>query len=356
MKQTDDQQKKAFVFELLDTMKESGERINADKVARQAQMGKQTILPYYNEWRFLSDTMKQADNDLPADLIRSLQRIMIQWKNDTSLELNHYKQEKKEEIDQLNSSLQELSNKYDQCKLQLAKEKISGEKVIEALEIEKKTVLVKEQELKAQQAKLCSQSDLINSMKEQINVLKSEHATALHIQEEKLDRQHKLQIDHWMSVLDEERQQKQTVLKQHQSLQREFLLKEKEKGSLDNQLEHKSQAYIEVCDERNELLALLSSKKNAIEALDSLKLLMQVEESELIKTVRALLAIEQKYESVTDMVDKKTQEITDLKNTIESTRNQSQKIQTLTMELEKSRGFSMALEQSLNRLQNKEVK
>ena len=37
-------QRKQHVFAILDQLKEQGERINADKVAKLAKMGKQTIL------------------------------------------------------------------------------------------------------------------------------------------------------------------------------------------------------------------------------------------------------------------------------------------------------------------------
>ena len=67
-----DPKRKQHIFSILDQLRESGERINADKVARLAKMGKQTVLPYYNEWRFLAFVGSEPELELPEDLVRDL--------------------------------------------------------------------------------------------------------------------------------------------------------------------------------------------------------------------------------------------------------------------------------------------
>ena len=104
-----DLQRRELVFRVLDDLKQSGERINADKVARLAQMGKQTVLPYYNEWRFLDDSEKEVDTDLPADLVRVLKRGLVQWKHEATEEQRILQEEANQEIDNLQEMNRQLS-------------------------------------------------------------------------------------------------------------------------------------------------------------------------------------------------------------------------------------------------------
>ena len=350
MEKSKDQQKKALVFEILDEMKKSGERINADKVAKQAQMGKQTILPYYNEWRFLSDAQKQDGGELPADLVRSLQRIMIQWKNEMADELTHYKKESEQAAERLEETIRAIRDENDRIKQQSSELAHDNERLTEALRESRRALSDNEQEIKESRLRLESREEVIAGMKERESQMKDEQIAALQVQEEKLDQQHKQQIDHWMKVLDEERQQKQQALRECQSLQTELLARDKEKGSLENQLEQKSQAYIAACEERNDLRKALKNNKPELEVFGRVKLLVAAEGDTLVDRVRAILLTEQQYEKTVENVAKKDQELKQVKKKLALASEHEQSIQSLKMELEKSKGYAMALEKSLDKL------
>ena len=102
------EQRKKLVFGVLEELQEKGERINADKVARMAKMGKQTILPYYNEWRFTSELEKDLQEEVPEELIRALKRGIAQWKHDLSSSTRENEEAANTEIDQLKQSVQQL--------------------------------------------------------------------------------------------------------------------------------------------------------------------------------------------------------------------------------------------------------
>lgn len=105
-----DLQRRELVFRVLDELKEGGERINADKVARLAKMGKQTVLPYYREWRFLDDVDREQQEELPEELVRVLKRGIAKWKHSLAEQGQAFEEKANTEIDELKQIVQQLSD------------------------------------------------------------------------------------------------------------------------------------------------------------------------------------------------------------------------------------------------------
>ena len=137
--ETKEMQRRELVFRVLDDLKANGERINADKVARLAKMGKQTVLPHYNEWRFLDDAEKEVDEELPADLVRVLKRALLEWRHTATESQRQFEEEANHEIDKLQSLADQLTN-----------EQLAGKDKIETLTSENKQLNQEKEELRNQ--------------------------------------------------------------------------------------------------------------------------------------------------------------------------------------------------------------
>ena len=123
MKQKE-QQKKDVIFAVIAELKSQGLRINADLIAKKANMGKQTILPYYNEWRFLQKMGQYQQEDLPEELVTTIKQQMGKWKYKYELKHLDYEDSLKQDINQIEDKLHQsctdnnnLHNKVEQQKL-----------------------------------------------------------------------------------------------------------------------------------------------------------------------------------------------------------------------------------------------
>ena len=356
MEKTRDMQKKELIFRILDEMKESGEKINADKVAKLAQMGKQTVLPYYNEWRFLADAQKQEGNELPDDLVRALQRMLINWKHELSEEFSRYRSQADQEIEQLNGRINTLYVEQEEMAERLAKSQDDNQALEQTLRENQQYLLKKDEQIKEFQLKSDHQHALIFDLEQRLAQAKKQHDAQLYDQEKKIDQQYRLQIDHWMKALDEERQQAQKIAKEQQAVRTKLLACEKEKGSLENQIEHKSQAYIEACEERNQLRQVLKSQQSSLTLFSKIQLLLDAEESEALEKTKSFLIMEQRYQQCCEDAKNKQAQIQALEKKLNEAAVQESSVQALKLELEKSRGFAQALEQALGKKQKMDQK
>ncbi|UYM15849.1 DNA-binding protein [Endozoicomonas euniceicola] len=343
-----DLQRRELVFRVLDDLKQSGERINADKVARLAQMGKQTVLPYYNEWRFLDDSEKEVDTELPADLVRVLKRGLVQWKHEATEEQRSLQEEANQEIDNLQEMNRQLSEERLNFKEQserLAEEQQKLQETIAQLQAENTTL---EKQQVALQEKLNNEIQKAESLTEQIEQTKKDHANALKAQERQLDTKHDAQMNHWMKVVDDERRLRADIeLQLKQEKESQFKL-EKERNEIQYRLESKSRAHLEACEERNHLRQHNNELAAYKHLLESVQQLINSNEEELISDITQLKDISASSERLDSQLSSASLQVQQLQEKLEQSEQLAIRMHQLEKELEKERGFSEALKLTLS--------
>ena len=346
-------QKKELVFQILDEMKGNNEKINADKVARKAQMGKQTILPYYNEWRFLADDAEAEEAYIPNDLIRSLKRLLIHWKHEISNELNAYKIQAQQESEDHLSIVTDLNNKNESISQKLAIAITDNDSLTGKLTVYQQQLQKKELDIKKQQIEDNNQNKIIAGLQSQIEAITQENTLTLLGQEKKIDKQYKQQIEHWMKALDDERHKTQEASKLLKLSQIEMLACKKEKGNLENQVEYKTQVYLDASRDRDKLQKQLNDQDQSIIIMTKIKLILDTEEDNLTAKIKALLLSERSYLENVDKIENKIKHIQKLEIQLKDMHLQKQSNQDLQLELERSRGFTLAMEQLTKNMEKK---
>lgn len=341
------QLRRQHIFSILDDLKEKGERINADKVARIGKMGKQTILPYYNEWRFLGTLGEEQELELPEDLVRGLKRGIAKWKYELSEEKRTCEEAANQEIDELKESLSQLLGRNDQLTrnntgLQNENEQLASEIETIKLEFESKKQDFKELEslLKSEQ----KQNEHLHAMAEEQKTLHLQTISAL---EKQMDHRNQEQLNHWLSVVDDERRLKQGLEKKISKLNEEQQDLKKANLELQSRLDSKSKAYIQACEERN----TLSSGREKVEAIaqltNQLMVLLDCDQNDLLGAVRnlqtesrELFMLQQHYNAMKATNEK-------LENSLSETEERIKQIGAMELELERVRGAAEAFEKAL---------
>ncbi len=344
MKKNTDTQKKELIFRILDDLKAGGEKINADKVAKLAQMGKQTVLPYYNDWRFLDQAEKQdEDCELPLDLIRVLKRMLVEWKQEVSGDLLKAEQDSEELkgiINQLTEQNHHLSSDIDHKEEKISHQNQHAKELEAALNQKDQVTVALSTELDGEKRK---NADL----KQQLVDLQSRHEQECAEKENKLDLQYRNQIDHWMKALDDERLQTAKLAKEIEQLRVAMLAREKEKNTVETRLNHKTEAYIEACEERNHLRSKLKTHALPMELLSRLLIILDANQENITEKAKTLVISEQHCKAL-----KKEEQR--LKTELENKNEQLNQAKIVELELEKSKGYIAALESTLNRLPKEE--
>ncbi|MDP0587750.1 MAG: hypothetical protein QS748_00455 [Candidatus Endonucleobacter bathymodioli] len=354
MKKQRDIQKKELVFRILDEMKKCGEKVNADNVAKKAQMGKQTILPYYNEWRFFDDSQKQQENELPEDLIRSLRRLIAHWKNDVSKELEEHQYMAGQEVERLEKRIEQLAIDNDHTNDLLSQAQKDNDQLLQELKDSNQQTLQANMQLHKLQVDVARQETEIINLKKETEEARSRYIVTLEAQETKLDQQYKTQIDHWMKVIDEERLQKQAINKELGSLKQELLACEKEKALLASQIEHKAQEYKEIYLERDDLRLALKSRAPSLTILSRLELLLDTKEGEVINKTKMLLALQYSHAGCVKDLKAKQSLSKELQDCLDREREKEDYLQQTKLDLERSKGYALALEKVLQTTQGKQ--
>ena len=343
-----DLQRREVVFRILDDLKQTGERINADKVARLAQMGKQTVLPYYNEWRYLDDSEKEIDTELPADLVRVLKRGLVQWKHEATEEQRSLQEEANQEIDKLQEQNQQLSEErlgYKEQAEQFSSDNHKLQEKIEQLQsvnagLEKQQVALQEQ-LKGERQKA-------ESLSARIEQSKQEHAEALKAQERQLDTKHDAQMNHWMKVVDDERRLRADIeLQLKQEKENQYKL-EKERNEIQYRLESKSRAHLEACEERNQLRQENNELAARRHLLESVQQLVNCDQDELLTVINQLKDSASDSRLMESELTSVNSQLKQLQKKLDQSEQALDKLHQLEKDLEKERGFSEALKLSLS--------
>lgn len=348
MAETDKElQRRELVFRVLDDLKAKGERINADKVARLAQMGKQTVLPHYNEWRFLDDAEKDSDAELPTDLVRVLKRGLVQWKHEVTEEQRDFQEQANKEIDELQEMNRSLTEERLALKEQLEQLSADHERLQEKMESLQSRNIDCEKKLAASQERAQSEAQKVSELQEQITTIRQEHTEALKAQERQLDTKHDAQMNHWMKVVDDERRLRADIEQQlKQEKDNQYKL-EKERNEIQYRLESKSRAHLEACEERNQLRQQNNELSSCRHLLESVQQLTNTSEDSILTEITALKETSMTSHRMEEELSSASEKIQQLQIKLEQSEKTASHLHELEKELEKERGFSEALKLSL---------
>ncbi len=202
------------VFSALDAMKEAGEKITAQKLAAAVNMGKQTVLPLYREWQELEVLGDSEGVELSSELTRALKRELARDKFRQSsrlLELEEGMEDQHqaftETISQLQQEIQTLADQgktFEQRNLTLNQEK-------ELLEKANSVQLSRVKELESQ---LSFSEKQLETVESKLQTSEDSKERALQEQEKRLDEAGQKLLNHWLSVVDSERREKERLNKQ----------------------------------------------------------------------------------------------------------------------------------------------
>ena len=332
-------QRREVVFRVLDDLKSKGERINADKLARLAKMGKQTVLPHYNEWRFLDDAEKDVDEELPVDLVRVLKRGLIQWKHQSTQEQRLFEDKANEEIDELQQIVSQLTEERVALNHQIDQLQSDAHAMADELKSVKHSSDQKERSLISATEQLKAETKKTESLENTLKELKSDHNSALTALEKKLDNQYQGQINHWIKMVDNERRLRSDIESQLQQQRDSSLSVEKERNDIQYRLEAKSRAHLDACEERNQFKESVKGSKPIVESMGELSLLLNQPVETLLSRVRSLLQTEQEAAIQKQRLTESLEKQKSLTRHVETHKN-------IEFELVKLKGYCEALEKT----------
>jgi|GEM_PF-4264127 len=350
-----DFQRRQRIFSILDQLKESGERINADKVARLAKMGKQTVLPYYNEWRHLGFVGDEQALELPEDLVRDLKRGIANWKHELSQEQQLFEEAANQEIDELKEDMRQLLDKNEQLIATNTELQAQNQALASEVDTTKHMLAEKSQALKDMESTLHS----LHRENEQLQTLAEEQKAmqqqALATLEKQMDQRHQEQLNHWLSVVDDERRLKQTLEKKVDKLNDQQQALKKENLELHNRLESKSKAYIRACEERVALVDEQEKAQAVLQLTNQMMVLLDCNQDELLRSVRNLQA-ECRKSLISEQRCNTLQSANEqLEQQLAQSQARVRQLAGVELELERARGAAEAFEKALPK-QASEVK
>ena len=344
-----DKVRRQHIFSILDDLKEKGERINADKVARIGKMGKQTVLPYYNEWRYLGALGEAEELELPDDLVRTLKRGIAQWQHQLSEEQRTFEESANQEIDELKENLGQLLDKNGQLSRSNSELHDQVQQLNADIDATKLALEQRCRELKELESLLKSEQRQIEQLQAAATEQKALHLQAMSNLEKQMDRRSQEQLNHWISVVDDERRLKQGLEKKiSDQLQEQQELK-KNNLDLQSRLDSKSKAYMQACEERNILSSEKSNTEGVAQLAHQLMVLLDCDQASLLGTVRTLVAGSRESDMVhaqyrAAIADKKK-----LESRLLEAEERLDEIGTLRLELERTRGIAEAFEKALSK-------
>ncbi len=342
-------QRRELVFRVLDDMKAKGERINGDKVAKLAKMGKQTVMPHYNEWRFLDDAEKEVDDELPADLVRVLKRALLEWRHSATESQRQFEDDANREIDQLQTTMDQMTTDQIQFKQSLEELKNEREQLLKDKEELQQQTEVLKRDLAVEQTALKSEHSAKELLQEQIKSQRTEQSEALSAQERKLDNQYQGQINHWIKMVDNERRLRSDLETRLKEEKNSALSLEKERNDLQIRLENKSRVYIETCEERNDLRQQLGSLDHLSTCVTELTLILNQPVEKITPTVRELLQKDHEKDRELAFVPALKEKSAQLEKDLDGYRGKAASMVKLEIELEKQKGYREALEMALEK-------
>ena len=338
-------QRRERIFHILDDLKARGERINADKVARLAKMGKQTVLPFYNEWRYAGFLGEEEALELPEELLHSLKRGVAKWKYQLVDSQRAFTESANQEIDELQQTLQQLMEQNDalsHSNTTLQQQQQEMQRVLG--EINHQT---QEQELRVKELNtlLGVERQQSQQLQKALESQNSAHKEAIDNLEKQLDQRYQEQLNHWLGVVDDERRLKRGMEKSVAKLNDKLAQLGKANLDLQNQLDNKTKAHIEACEGKNQLADELQKVAMSVELTHQLSVLLDCPEEHILDQVRVIQAqsrdarnAEQQYQQERSVNEK-------LEYRLEKMENNMNRLRTVELELERVRGAAEALAQ-----------
>ena len=342
-----DLQRKQLIFGILEELREQGERINADKVARLAKMGKQTVLPYYNEWRFAGELEKDLREELPEELVRALKRGISKWKHDLSLKAREQEETANAEIDQLKQDLQHLLEAKENLEQSIAGQQ---EQILRLDKINaqlQETNSQKDLELTRTNAELAAEQHTSETLRQQMEDYKKETALAAEQLEQRLDQRHQEQLNHWIKVVDDERRNKADLEKRLNQQKEEQTAIEKERNELGHRLDSKTRAFMDACEERNQLRKDSQRLQVAENIINQSTLLLDCSEKEIAAEVRRIINEQHQAKITQEKLNLSEQKTGQLEEMLNQQQTELKKKSSTEKELEKIRGYAEGLEKRL---------
>ncbi|WP_257293804.1 hypothetical protein [Endozoicomonas sp. YOMI1] len=344
-----DKVRRQHIFSILDDLKEKGERINADKVARIGKMGKQTVLPYYNEWRYSGALGEAEELELPDDLVRSLKRGIAQWKHQLSEEQRNFEESANQEIDELKESLNQLLEKNNQLSRSNSELQGQVQQLSAELDATKLTLQQRNQDLKELESLLKSEQRQTEQLQSAAAEQKNLHLQAISNLEKQMDHRSQEQLNHWIGVVDDERRLKQGLEKKISNQLQEQQELKKHNLELQSRLDSKSKAYIQVCEERNSLSSEKSKTEDMVQLAKQLMVLLDSDQDNLLGAVRNLLAGARESHMMQEQYRAAISDKEKLESRLLETEERLDEIGTLRLELERARGIAEAFEKALSK-------
>lgn len=340
--------RRQHVFRILDELKERGERINADKVARIGKMGKQTVLPYYNEWRFLGTLGEEQNLEIPDEVITGLKRGIAKWKYQLAEEQRSFEETANQEIDELKATLKLITDKNDELTKKNSDLVRQNEQMQSELDSMKMEVQDKELQKHDLESLLQSEQKQVVFLKATLKEQKQAHQQSMNNLEKQLDQRHQEQLNHWLSVVDDERRLKQGLEKNIAKLREKQEELARVNIDIQGRLDIKSKAYIQACEERNQLSLESQKAVKTIELSQQLEILLDCEQKDILKSVRALqgdskdaLIINQQYQAERSTNEKLEARLSEMEKRVS-------RFSEIELELERARGIAEALEKTLS--------
>lgn len=343
-----DKMRRQHVFSILDDLKEKGERINADKVARIGKMGKQTILPYYNEWRYLGALSEAEELELPDDLIRTLKRGIAQWKHQLSEEQRAFDESANQEIDELKENLNQISNKNRQLSRSNSELQDQVQRLGAELDTAKLALGQSNEDLRELKSLLKSEQRQTEQLHSTVSEQKTLHLQAISDLEKQMDKRNQEQLNHWISVVDDERRIRQGLEKKINNLQQDKQKLEKNNLELQSRLDNKSKAYIQVCEERNTLHSEKSKTESIVQLGNQLMVLLDCDQGNLLNAVRTLLDGVREFNLMQEQHRSAKSDKEMLERRLMETEEKLDEMTSLRLELERVRGTAEAFEKALS--------
>ncbi|WP_163370911.1 hypothetical protein [Endozoicomonas acroporae] len=343
-----DKVRRQYIFSILDDLKEKGERINADKVARIGKMGKQTVLPYYNEWRYLGALGEAEELELPEDLVRGLKRGIAQWKHQLSEEQRDFAEAANQEIDELKESLNQLLEKNSQLSRSNSELQVQVQQIGAELDATRLSLQQRNQDLKELESLLKSEQRQTEQLQSAAAEQKALHLQAVSNLEKQMDQRSQEQLNHWIGVVDDERRLKQGLEKKISNQLQEQQELKKHNLELQSRLDSKSKAYIQVCEERNSLSSEKSKTEATVQLANQLMVLLDSDQGNLLGAVRNLLVGARESNMMQEQYRTAISDKEKLESRLLETEERLDEISTLRLELERARGIAEAFEKALS--------
>ena len=323
-----DSQRRALIFSVLDDMKTNGEKVTAQKLATQAKMGKQTVLPHYREWQELEILGDSEEIELSQELVRVLKREITKEKFRQGEQLREVQDQLEEERDHYAAQSELWQQQIGELKEKLQSEESQN------TELNKQNTALKEQEHEQRQ-KLSSLTDKLENAQSEVSKLeqrlaqdakRAEEAQAE--QERRLDASHNKILEHWMKALDEERREKSRLQKQAEKRELERTTLSKDKSRIENQFEHEKKNHRQTVEQLTTAEQKVSGLTEVQTIVDKLRHQLGQPE-DLIETV---LELQQKTGALAQSEHALTAKKAELQSSLESVATLTDTVKVLEKE------------------------